>query len=101
MVTIGFSFAIVLVLFQEYVILDSSGLSSSFSDDKVTLNKFHGKIDANPNRKNLNKEAGSVNFKQRNLQKTGSGSNAVSGGSGTRENVESATGRIVKDINEE
>jgi hypothetical protein len=85
MVTLGFSIAIVLFLFQEYFFVDSIPFSSpSFPDEKITGNRFHGQINVKSKKKTLNNEdaAAPVNFKQRNLQKTGSGSNAASGISG-------------------
>ena len=101
MVTLGFSIAIVLFLFQEYFFLDSMAFSSpSLAEEKITGNRFRGQINVNSKKKILNSEDGAapVNFKQRNLQKTGSGSNAASGISGIGENVEPTKGPLQTDI---
>ena len=101
MVTIGFTFAIVLFAFQDFFLIDSaSGFAvpslPSFGNEKLNANKFHGQINGKANKKGGNHQD-AESFKQRNLQKTGSGSNAARGGRGIGgEDKESATKNIHK-----
>ena len=82
MVTLGFSIAIVLFLFQEYFIVNSRSFSNFTPvDEKVKGNRFHGQIHGGSKKKIVNDDiaAAPINFNQRNLQKMGSESNAASG----------------------
>ena len=99
MVTLGFSIAIVLFLFQEYFIMDSSSFSnfSPPADEKIKGNRFHGQIHGGSKKKIVNDDvaAAPINFNQRNLQKMGSGSNAASG---TGENTDPTKGPLENKI---
>ena len=98
MVTLGFSIAIALFLFQELFFVNSTPLENqSFNDQKVNGNRFHGQIHGNSKKKVVNDEAGHnpINFQQRNLQKMASGSNAASG---TGENTDPTNGPLEKDL---
>ena len=98
MVTLGFSIAIALFLFNELFFVDSSTLENeSFTDQKVSGNRFHGQIHGNPKKKVVNDDAGQnpINFQQRNLQKMASGSNAASG---TGENTDPTNGPLEKHL---
>ena len=98
MVTLGFSIAVVLFLLQEYFIIDSTAFSSSsLAEEKFVGNKFHGQINVNVKKTNVDNQdvVAPVNFKQRNLQKTGSGSNAASG---IGENVFSTRRSLMEEI---
>ena len=98
MVTLGFSLAIVLFLFQEYFILHSSSFSNfSPVTEKIKGNRFHGVIHGGSKKKIVNDEvvAAPINFNQRNLQKMGSGSNAASG---TGENTDPTKGPLKNQI---
>ena len=98
MVTLGFSIAIALFLFQELFFVSSSPLDNqSFDDPKINGNRFHGQIHGNSKKKVVNDEAdhSPINFQQRNLQKMASGSNAASG---TGENTDPTNGPLEKDL---
>ena len=98
MVTLGFSIAIVLFVFQEYYLVRSiRSRPISSKDDKVSGNRFHGQIRGNAKKKDVQDEPIPVpiNFKQRNLQKTGSGSNAASG---TGENTDPTKGPLENEV---
>ena len=94
MVTLGFSIAVVLFLFQEYLFLHAIKFTPlSSTDAKINGNRFHGQIHGNSKKKNLDEEVidSPINFKQRNLQKMGSESNAASG---TGENTDPTKGPL-------
>ena len=99
MVTLGFSIAIALFLFQELFFVDSSTFENpSFVDQKINGNRFHGRIDGNTKKKVVNDDDGhnQINFQQRNLQKMASGSNYAA--SGTGENTDPTKGPLEKQI---
>ena len=100
MVTLGFSIAIALFLFQELFFVDSSTFENpSFVDQKINGNRFHGRIDGNTKKKAVVNDGdghNQINFQQRNLQKMASGSNYAA--SGTGENTDPTNGPLEKDL---